>query len=211
MYYVLVAINTVYPQIKNAAWEPLRLTSLTESDILIANYATIQVRVWQTMVVEVAVRVFIGLTSTLVLIQSYLSALRYSSSNGIEAFEVILGFVIILTAFIVEPFWRMQTVTLIGITAATWFQDYGVALIVAIAAVLGLVLAEIIVIFCTLWINFAFAISALFNAYYDTGNAVLMLPFFGACATLPICGLYLLFRLARLLVSARLERVAFRG
>lgn len=212
VYYVLAAINTIYPQSRNIEWESLRLTLLTEADILMANYATIQVRVWRTMVVEVAVRVFLSLVCTLELIQSYLSALRYSSPNGVEAFEVILAFVIIVTAFIVEPLWRMRTVTLIGITMATWFQDYGAALIAAIAGVLGLVIAEIIVISCTLWINFAFAISAFFNfEYSDTGNAALMLPFFVLCATLPICGLYLLFRLVRLLVSARLERVAFRG
>jgi hypothetical protein len=212
IYFALAAINTILPQIKDARWESLRLTALTESDILLANYATIQMRVWRVVVVEVAVRVFTGLTTALLLIRAILRMVSYSRSFGIEYMGVYLVIVTIIGVYILEPLWRMRAVTLIGMTIATWLDDYGIAVIVAFAAVLALLVAEIIVIVCSLWFDVAIAASIFIgDSYTVASSVVLALLIFVLCAPLPVVGLYVLFRVVQSLVFARLERVAFRN
>jgi hypothetical protein len=209
VYYAITAINTIFPQIKDARWEPLRLTALSESDILMANYAIIQIRVWRVAVIEVAARMVIGLTTTLLLIHAMLRTPNYSTSYGIENI-VFLVIVAIICVYALEPLWRMRAVTLIGMTMATWFHDYGVAVIVTFAAVLALLLAEIIVLVCSLWFDIAFGVSIFFRNY-SYSNGLVELFIFALCTPLPIIGLYLLFKLVQYLVLARLERVAFRN
>jgi len=57
IYYAITAINNIAPQITGQQWELLRLTTMTEADILLANYATIQIRVWRVTVIETALRI----------------------------------------------------------------------------------------------------------------------------------------------------------
>ncbi len=52
LYYAVTAVNRITHQSTMEQWELLRLTKLTERDILQANYATIQVRAWRLAVIE---------------------------------------------------------------------------------------------------------------------------------------------------------------
>src|ERR1041385_4043889 len=54
--YALSAVNTISSQTTTGQREQLRLTMLTDEDILLANYATIQIQVWRTAIVEMSVR-----------------------------------------------------------------------------------------------------------------------------------------------------------
>src|SRR5262249_40112815 len=127
IYYAVTAVNNINPQMSAAQWEPLRLTALTENDILLANYAAIQVRVWRIMIIEIATRVTAALVLFLCVVYVILLGWPGPSSPALGYVGLFFAVMVIAAILVIEPLWRMRVVTLIGMTMATWSNNYVVA------------------------------------------------------------------------------------
>ena len=210
IYYMSAAINSIVPQISSGQWEPLRLTSLTESDILLAYYAAVQIRVWRITVIDVAARIFVGLMFVLFIgynLWRITSELNGFTITGIGAF---LSVSVLVSGYIFEPLWRMRVVTLMGMIAAAWIRDYGIAVILSFAAILVLVLLEGGIIIGISWVAILLIIPAILRDY-GYGNFVFGLFILAFFSITLVVGLFFFFKAAQAVVFSQLKRVAFRS
>lgn len=196
--YMVVAINSTVPQTKDGQWELLRLTSLTETDILMATYATIQIRVWRATVIDTAVR---GVVSLMAL--AYFGyCLSIYSAGGVSYITQLLVPMVTTIGFILEPLWRMRTITLLAMTTATWFRDYGIAVVVTFVGVILLLMVELIVV-----LLLGIIISVLPTLSY--ASSTLGIIFFVVRVAVFMVGFVLFFKGVNTLIFRRLLRAAF--
>src|SRR5690349_343914 len=142
LFYSVTAVNRITHQATMEQWELLRLTQLTERDIVLANYATIQIQAWRLAIIEIGIRFGVVCMILLMIIFPYDSALTLNDHFWLN----LAALLVMATGYTLEPLWRMRTVTLIGMTCATWLDGYATAIITSFAGLLGLVLLEAAVI-----------------------------------------------------------------
>jgi len=209
IYYVVAAINTILPQMSTAQWEPLRLTLLTEEDILSANHATIQMRVWRAVLLEIATRLILILSPLLGAIIYLLHTEGGAALNWSGVAPYLALAILLLVGFVLEPLWRMRTVTLIGMTVAAWARSYGTALLVAFGAVLLLLCLQLVAIIgvSIFIIRAGAALTSRYDAYDQ--NRILLFAFFAE--GLMILSVFFFFKLSQFVVFTRLKLLAFRG
>jgi hypothetical protein len=196
LYYAVTTINGISHQMVTEQWDSLRLTLLTKEDILLANYATAQIRAWRLVIVEVGIRVIFCLSLVLIGIASV--RLTADSLDNLIQGGLILG--ILAIGYILEPLWRMRTVTLLSMTMTTWMNNYATVIAVSFAALIGLLLLQAGVLFGVV----RFFDSLFLNSYPDFGKQVI------AISSL-VGAIYLYFRVVRGALFRLLKRVAFRG
>lgn len=115
------SIGSINGEITSRRWDLLRLTAMESKQIVAAKYGVAQVRAWRTMVLIVALRI------TVVLMGGLTIALGIFSDPGryfsLDLPPLVAAFLLINAAgcagfYIVEPFWRMRTVTAIGLAVS---------------------------------------------------------------------------------------------
>jgi hypothetical protein len=139
------AVGSINGEVAARRWDLLRLTSLENAQIVAAKYGVAQVRVWRLMALiiggRIAVALTVGLTEAVLMMTSTEAPAR---SSG-EIVSVLLGqlvVVVVMTIYVIEPFWRMRTVTALGMAISTRAQQHALSVLVAIGALAALWLAQ---------------------------------------------------------------------
>jgi hypothetical protein len=193
-YYTVTAVNGIIHQMNTGQWESLRLTMLSDNDILMANYATAQIRAWRPVIIEIGVRI----TLCVSLFIGYSTATRLTQDTLLS---VLVGI-----GYILEPLWRMRTVTLIGMTMTAWMNNYATAVMVSFAALVVLLLLQVGVFYGVVSaVNVILSNAHYYRDYIDIYNVAL-----AGIASL-VGAIYLYFRAVQRVLFGVLRRVAFRG
>jgi hypothetical protein len=127
LYYTMIAINKINQQIESGHWELVRLTSLDQPEILLANFAAVQVQVWRWMILDTLFA--IGSTITGVLL-GWNRTYRFQSD---PAYWVVIA--ISLALSLLGPLWRMRAVVALGFAVSTAVRGTSFALLGGLAAV----------------------------------------------------------------------------
>lgn len=196
LYYAVTTINGISQQIVTEQWDSLRLTMLTHEDILLANYATAQIRAWRLVIVEIGIRVIFCLCLFLIGIVSV--QITADRLDDLIQGGLIVG--ILAIGYILEPLWRMRTVTLLSMTMTIWLNNYATVIAVSLAALIGLLLLQAGVLFGVV----RFFDSLFLNRYRGFSSQVIAI-------SAVVSAIYLYFRVVRGALFRLLERVAFRG
>jgi hypothetical protein len=119
---LLLVSNTIYAatalsaaqklRARREELDALRMTGLEEHEIIAAEFAAWQLRVWRFMAFECAVR----LALAAFIIADFLLPNQWRISSSGDTFVVVVFFVF-ATTYILEPLWRMRA---LGSTAILW-------------------------------------------------------------------------------------------
>jgi hypothetical protein len=127
----------------------------------------------------------------------------FDTTNILDALILlVLG-----VGYSLEPLWRMRTVTLIGMTVASWLDSYATAMIASVGAVVGMLLTQAGILFGCIWLYNQVFIYA-YADYYDyshilLGQLLLIAMIVGV--------MYFFFKFLQRAVFVLLMRVAFHG
>ncbi len=127
-FYILSAANAVQQEMVSGTWDLLRLTRLPANAIAAAKFAVVQVRVWRTVTLELALRCAV---LTLILLPS----LQVGAPLAITL--TITG-LLLAGMYLLEVWWRMRAVISVGLLLTAHFANPTAAVISAALSVLGL-------------------------------------------------------------------------
>lgn len=152
---VQASLNTISGEMAAGRWDLLRLTALREEGIVNAKYAAAQLRGWRLMTIVVSARVSvltIFLLFILILpyfIYGYNSFLRgFFDSLIYDPLSTLIGlatFVLTCLVFVLEPLWRMKTMTALGMAVSAQVLNPALATLAGIGSVLAVWLAQTVI------------------------------------------------------------------
>ena len=115
------ALASIAGDVTASRWELLRLTLLSPRHIVAAKHGTAQVRVWRILTIIIGARVAVLLMLVLNLIFEYFRLPGYSMFSGASLLTVVIVLAVgaaSATIFMLEPFWRLKTVTALGVAVS---------------------------------------------------------------------------------------------
>lgn len=115
------SVGSINSEIRAGRWDLLRLTTLESQQIVAAKYGVAQARAWRTMMLVVALRAAAVLVAGGSLVRmAFEDVQRFSTLDmPLPAFLLlILAAAACALFYVIEPFWRMRTVTAIGLAVS---------------------------------------------------------------------------------------------
>jgi hypothetical protein len=170
---ITASLNSISGEIISGNWDLLRLTQVRDSEIIVAKYASSQLRAWRTTMWVIGLRAATVLSATIVAVGDYASGWRaaYNSRADITLLLAVLTLVTLpglLGIFVLEPLWRMRAITALGMVISARVRDGAPATLLAVGALLLLWLVQAIVvavvatgIYIVVFVAAAFGVGAL--------------------------------------------------
>ncbi len=176
-----VALNSINGEQLAGRWDLLRLTALTEHGIVRAKLAGLWLRTWRLTSAVVGARLALIMLGGLVifvvpyLAQGYNEAVEEIvfglTTDPISIVLVAVIIVITLMVYVVEPFWRMQSMTALGMVLSAYIPNLPLAMLGAVGAMFAVWLLQAIIVVALVWVLGtlgSLAILAPFFYYTDT-------------------------------------------
>lgn len=136
------ALNAINGEIVAGRWDLLRLTALHERGIARAKHAATRLRVWRLTLVVASVRaatILLALVGLLALpyiftgynrvVDGLFDTLIYDPISSFLAYTIAA---ITALVYIVEPFWRMQAMTALGMVLSAYIRSTAFGLLAAV-------------------------------------------------------------------------------
>ena len=214
---VQAAVKSINVEVIAGRWDLLRLTSLNERGIVAAKHAGVRLRVWRFTTVIASARLA---TVILWLLATFIAPYLLVGENAFvddllfgiqeDPFSVILGGLIaVLTAliYVLEPFWRMQSMTALGMVLSAYILNIPLATLAGMATMLVVWLVQFLVglaLVFGLGVGFSIALAPLFftDTSFVTGFLYILVSCIITCVT--IYGFY------AILQTWSLRRVRYR-
>jgi len=146
------AVKTINGEMLAGRWDLLRLTALNERGIVAAKHAGVRLRVWRFTSIVASARLA---TVVLWLFAAFIAPYLMTGDNvfvedllfGVqeEPVSIVVGVVIAgLTAliYVMEPFWRMQSMTALGMVLSAYIVNIPLATLAAMGTMLAVWLLQ---------------------------------------------------------------------
>lgn len=198
------AVKTISGEVTAGRWDLLRLTALSDRGIVRAKHAGARLRVWRATMIVASVRAAaVNLLLFNVLILPYLVFGENSSAAGLidslisDPFGTLLTFAgigITFVVYIVEPFWRAQAMTALGMVLSAYIQSVPLALLAGLGVILAVWLVQVIIVIA-LVVGLGIGLGAVFSPLlFGSSLFVFALYLMVAClvTALTIYGFYML-------------------
>lgn len=180
------AIKSINSEVLAGRWDLLRLTSLNERGIVAAKHAGVRLRVWRfTAIVASARAASVALWGFALFIAPWLVTgenwfvddLLYEFQDTPFTIPVMI-LIVALTAliYVLEPFWRMQSMTALGMVLSAYITNIPLATLAAIGAMFAVWVLQVLVLLALLF-GLGFGMSAVLAPFLFS-NTVTMLPGF---------------------------------
>lgn len=143
-YYVFVTINSLRLEFGSADLDLVRLTLVSEQDIVTAYRAVAQLRSWRAVVLELGLRLLIALVGIGSLTPLWFAAPGdFSSADDLIAFGAWTTILILLgMAYVLEPLWRMRTTTALATAIAVKVFNLTAAYLAAFLIIFAIVITQ---------------------------------------------------------------------
>ena len=196
---VQAAVKSINMEMLSGRWDLLRLTALNEAGIVAAKHAGACLRVWRfTAVIASARLATVVLWFFATFIVPYLvigeNAIVEDLLYGVQedAISIVVsGLIVGLTAliYVLEPFWRMQSMTALGMVLSAYILHIPLATLAAMATILAMWLLQLLIVLALLFgLGFGFGLVLAPFFFMDTslvpGLLVVLLACAITCATI---------------------------
>lgn len=175
------ALPALSGEVVNGRWDLLRLTSLNDWGIVRAKHAAVRLRVWRATAIIVSVRIA---TITLgLLIVFLLPLLAFGDNRPINSLLTtfvddplgtalaLLVFAITLVVYVLEPIWRMQAMTAVGLWLSARIMNHALAMMAGFATIVVVWVLQAVIALALIF-GLGFLSSGLvFYPYYDNRSA----------------------------------------
>lgn len=198
------AVKTISGEITAGRWDLLRLTALSDRGIVRAKHAGARLRVWRATMIVASVRAAaVTLLLFNVLILPYVVFGENPSAVGLidslisDPFGTLLTFAgigITFVVYIVEPFWRAQAMTALGMVLSAYIQSVPLALLAGLGVIFAVWLVQVIIVIA-LVVGLGIGLGAVFSPLlFGSSLFVFALYLMAAClvTALTIYGFYML-------------------
>jgi hypothetical protein len=138
LYYMLVTISSINRLKASGEWDILRLTNVTPESLLRAKYAVAQTRAWRLLIVETALR----LAAVVLAWEVFLSDMM--PGNGLLLVSEALFLALLSAICLIEPLWRMRTLTAFGLAISAQIRDLPLATLGAFGGLLAVRILQIL-------------------------------------------------------------------
>ncbi|MBC8171516.1 MAG: hypothetical protein H7X77_07575 [Anaerolineae bacterium] len=167
-------LNSINRDMVAGRWDLMRLTLLPEKQILIAKHRITQLRAWRLLIWILGMRVlsviltFIGIlivdpySSTSAVEQMF----REFSRRPISATVLALVLLIFVTAYLLEPFWRQQAMTAVGLAVSAGRNTIN-GLLTGLGAIVGVWISQAFIIYL-LVLGMSVVNNWVFTAFYGS-------------------------------------------
>lgn len=136
-------------------WDLLRLTTTRLEVIVAAKHALAQVRAWRVMALIIGLRlsiVFLVCCHFILLEQVDWGQIL----SDINVWIGLITLIIFALVYVIEPYWRMQAMTALGLGHSARFGNPAMVILVGTGKVLAVWIEQVIVIVITLYAGAAF-------------------------------------------------------
>jgi hypothetical protein len=144
------SLGSISGDVITRRWELLRLSLVTTAQIVAAKHGVAQVRAWRSMIFIIALRVavLIALLISYFITMLYQNALYPMMPTDVWN-EIVAGAIILVLGILyaLEPWWRMRTVTALGVAISARARQPTSSVLAATGAIFGLWLLQGIVAF----------------------------------------------------------------
>lgn len=150
------AVKTISGEITAGRWDLLRLTALSENGIVRAKHAGVRLRVWRATMIVASVR---AATISLIMLGAVVVPLLFYGESPLLAglidglihdpISTVLALVVVtITAavYCLEPFWRAQALTALGMVLSAYIQSVPVALLAGLGVIFAVWLVQAIIV-----------------------------------------------------------------
>lgn len=198
------AVKTISGEITAGRWDLLRLTALSDRGIVRAKHAGARLRVWRATMIVASVRAAaVTLLLFNVLILPYVVFGENPSAVGLidslisDPFGTLLTFAgigITFVVYIVEPFWRAQAMTALGMVLSAYIQSVPLALLAGLGVIFAVWLVQVIIVIA-LVVGLGIGLGAVFSPLlFGSSLLAFALYLMVAClvTALTIYGFYML-------------------
>lgn len=147
---ISAALGSINGEMTAGRWDLLRLSLVTVPQIVAAKHGAAQVRAWRLMVVIIALRVAVLLMVSISLLPALIhtSAFAYVSAAQLpNAFVELIVLIALGLLYIIEPWWRMRTVTALGVAISARARQHVSAVLAAGGTVFAIWLLQGVIAF----------------------------------------------------------------
>lgn len=182
LHYMSVSIHSINTQMNTGHWDMLRLSPLDDDTVLRAKEAIAHIRAWRLMHIEIALRMAQITYGVLGLCFHPLDAVSgqwLAGENSIIGYMArefgerplsVLVRITLLVAigyvWIMEPRWRMRTITTIGLALSARVHNLSMASVAAFFGMVGFYIAHIALLVGTVWV-----LTVIGSLYYSAAFA----------------------------------------
>jgi hypothetical protein len=174
----ITTIGFIQQQIESGHWESLQTTPQTNENIIAAYDAIAQIRPWRLTVVEIGIRLALGIVF-------FLKVLGDFKDSGIACFLFQIPLVI-LAAYALEPVLRMRVLVALGIANTLLIRHFVSVVLATLAIVLLLHLLQFAVL-GGLWY-------IIYSAPQDLSAVISWICYLPIGCLLAVVGVYFLYR-----------------
>jgi hypothetical protein len=149
---IAAALNSISSEIINGTWDLLRLTVLREGELVLAKHAITQLRVWRTTMWVIGLRIAATVIAAFFMITDYVLEILSQGYLTIEEniefiLFILVPFALLFCIFTIEPLWRMQAMSALGMVISARLKDGALAALLAIGTVLAVWCIQALVLF----------------------------------------------------------------
>jgi hypothetical protein len=187
---ISAGLPTLSGEIVNGRWDLLRLTALNDWGIVRAKHAGVRLRVWRATAIVVSVRIAtIVLGIIIIYLLPFVTQGYNVALNGLldtfrnDPLATLLALIvaaITLLVYVVEPIWRMQAMTAVGMWLSSRIMNGPLAMLAGFALIL------------VTWILQALTVLALVFGLGSLSSGLLFLPYADSSSDW-LLSIYLLF------------------
>jgi hypothetical protein len=148
--FMSAAIGSINGDISANRWELLRLTPLSGQQVIAAKHGVAQVRAWRWMILVIALRlgmVLIGGATALFLLLRPNTWSYMLPSQTISTIISLFFLAVVGAIYTIEPFWRMRSVTALGVAISARTRQQTSSVLAALGSVFALWLLQGIILF----------------------------------------------------------------
>lgn len=143
------AVSSVSDEISTGRWTLMRLTSLSDSQIVAAKHGIAQIRTWRLTNLIVALRAAVALMALLTFVEALYRVRPIDLIAAIDIVFLAMGYgwmaVILALIYVMEPYWRMRALTALGVAISSRVRQSGLAVVVASFVVVLFWLAQALI------------------------------------------------------------------
>lgn len=213
---ILASINGISKERNTQHWHLIWLSNLRPYDVVEAKHTLAQLRVWRITSILISIRILVLM---LILLQVFfvqnlfdggsvlMDVLNEFVRNPIESLFGVLAVVILASAYILEPLWRMRTLTALGTAISARISGFANGLLTGFGVIVVVWISQNMVLgFAGGFTAQIFTLPGLYNA----SSEIVVILAFTVTVLILVTTLYVYYRGLQRWALLRAAKDAFR-
>ena len=145
------SLSEINGDVISGRWDLLRMANMREGYFTVSKHNIAQIKAWRALITVIAVRlVAVILYAITGVISFFDGGIGNSVYNAIWTVILLIGFIALAVIFLIEPLWRMRTMTAVGLLVSAHTRNPSSSPLAAIGVTFAVWIAQIFMIIALL-------------------------------------------------------------